>query len=119
MLFNTQLAMGNQAANQQGSSQMNAMQQRMQAQGLGGNSALMNAQIGQQARSTQANQSGLYNNLLLQGGNMRQSAIQGALNYNPQQTGQTNTQQIAGLGTWLPQVVGAGLGAAAHAGMGG
>jgi len=49
---------------------------------------------------------------LMQAGQMRQSAIGMAGQYRPLQTGQTQTQQVSGLGSWLPQVVGAGLGAA-------
>ena len=43
----------------------------------------------------------------------QQWATQLASGYSPLQTGQTATQKTSGLGTWLPQVMGAGLSIAA------
>lgn len=58
-------------------------------------------------------------NSALQNRNMSLTAMQA---YQPLQTGQTSTQTTGGLGTWLPQLAGAALGAAGSAmtgGMGG
>ena len=41
---------------------------------------------------------------------MQQNAIGTAAGYKPLQTGGTNTQSTQGLGTWLPQLLGGGLG---------
>ena len=49
----------------------------------------------------------------------RQNALNQAMSMRPLQTGGTTTQKTSGLGTWLPQVVSAGLGAAATAATGG
>lgn len=116
MFFNTQLGMGQQQLAAQNSSGMNAITQRANAMGMGGNQSLLNFQMAQQQRQGQSNQAGLFNNLLLQAGNMRQQAIGGAMNYRPQQTGMT--QQTSGMGTWLPQVAGAGIGMAGMGMMG-
>jgi len=42
---------------------------------------------------------------------MQQWATNAAESYKPLQTGGTSTESTGGLGTWLPQVLGAGLGA--------
>lgn len=111
MFFNTQLAMGNQALGQQQSSANQALLQRAQALGMSANSPLMMSQMGQMQRQGMANQAGLYNNLLLQAGQMRMQSLGMAQNYRPLQIGSnsTTTQQQSGLGTWLPQVAGMGL----------
>jgi len=113
MFFNTQMSMGNQFNNRQQASGMAAVTQRARAMGMGGNQPLLNFQMGQQQRAGQANQSQLFQNLLLQAGNVRQQAISGAMNYRPEQTGQTTS--TSGLGTWLPQVAGGALGVAGMA----
>lgn len=50
---------------------------------------------------------------------LRRQTTSQAAGYKPLQTGGTQTQTTSGLGTWLPQVVGAGLGAAAGFATGG
>jgi len=112
MFFNNQLGMGNQAISAGNSAAMNAITQRAAALG-GNNSALTNWNISNQARSAQAQRAGLFGNLLLNAGQMRQGAIGGALSYMPQITGQTSnsSETTSGLGTWLPQVAGLAMGA--------
>jgi hypothetical protein len=94
------------------------MLQRMQAMGINQSSPFFAAQLGKLQRQQSANQAGGYNNLLLQASQLRQQALGQAGSYRPLQTGQTQTQQQSGLGTWLPQLIGAGLGIAGGA-MGG
>lgn len=110
--FNQQLGMGQQQLGQQGASGQQALLQRAQALGQSGNSALMQSQQGMLQRQGMAGQSNLFNNLLMQSGQMRQSAMGMAQGYNPLQTGQTGIGSVSGVGSWLPQAIGAG-GAAA------
>jgi hypothetical protein len=49
----------------------------------------------------------------------RGTALMSMQAYQPLQTGQNSTQSTGGLGTWLPQLIGAGLGAAGGAMTGG
>jgi hypothetical protein len=112
MFFNQQLGMGQQQLGAQGASANQALLQRAQAMGVQGNSPLMMSQMGQNQRAGMAGQSNLFNNLLMQAGQMRQSALGMAGSYRPLQTGQVGVEQTSGLGSWLPQLAGAGLGAA-------
>jgi hypothetical protein len=112
MLFNTQLGMGSRNNAMQTSSALGAQQQNWQARGMNSSSPaamFMNQNLVNQGRSNQAS---MFNNLLLQAGNFRQNSIQGAMNYRPLQTGQNNQQTTSGTGTWLPQVIAAGMSAA-------
>ena len=101
--------------------------------GTSGMPAYMASEMGRAQRGTQRLQSDALTNLLLGAGQARLQAAGMAQGYNPlelgqttegrtqtdaehdsQQTGrssQTQTQQQKGLGTWLPQVAGLGLGA--------
>lgn len=112
MFFNNQLGMMNQQIGAMGASGQAATNQSLQARGINPNSPMAAFMSRQNAMGTQAQQAQGYNNLLLNAANMRQSAISGAMNYTPLQTGQTQTQQTTGLGTWLPQLAGAAMGAA-------
>jgi len=103
-------------ANQYGQAQQ-SLGQRLQQGGISSNSPMAQQQMTQLSMQNQASQSQGYNNLLLQGANTRQSAINSAMSFQPQQTGQTQSQ--SGLGTWLPQVAGAALGAAGAIATGG
>jgi len=106
MAFNTQLQMGNRALQQQQGMGNQALLQRMGASGINPSSPLYQSQLGMMQRQGMANQSGMYNNLLLNASQLRQQAIYQALGYKPLQTGMTNVQTQSGLGTWLPQVAG-------------
>jgi len=74
----------------------------------------MASQIGRQSRATSGLQANamLQNRLqmLQQGEGLRSQALGQSQGYNPLVTGQTATEKTSGLGTWLPQVIGAGLG---------
>ena len=110
--------------------------------GTGNMPAFMASMAGQSQRGTQRMQSEALTNLLLGAGQARLQATGMAQGYNPLELGQstegrtqtdaeadmreersgrsssTTTQQQKGLGTWLPQVIGMGLGAVTG-GMGG
>src|SRR5271157_2455508 len=75
MFFNQQLGMGQQQLGAQGASANRALLQRSQALGFGANSPFMASQMGALQRQGMAGQSGLFNNLLMQAGQMRQSAL--------------------------------------------
>src|SRR5882724_4697477 len=113
MFFNTQLAMGNQGLQAQESAGNQSMLQRARALGINPSSPLFAQMMAQQQRGQQGRQSDMFNNLLLQAAQLRQGAIGQAGGYRPLQTGSTNVQEQSGLGTWLPQLLSGGLGAAA------
>ena len=119
MFFNQQLGMGNQAMQTQAASGNQAMLQRAQALGISPSSPLFASMMSQQQRGNQSNQSNMFNNLLLQAGQLRQGAIGQAGAYRPLQTGQSQVQTQSGLGTWLPQLAGAALGVGMGAATGG
>ncbi len=111
MFFNQQLQM---IRRQQGQSQLSgqqSLQQRAQAMGINPNSPQYFSQMNRLQRQGQGDTSRGYGNLLLGAANLRQGAIDAAMNFRPLQTGQTGqqTQTSSGLGTWLPQVAGMGL----------
>lgn len=82
----------------------------------GGTSGALQAARERVMRANSANDSNSFLQLLLNSENIRRQATGQAMAYNPLQTGQTEVQKQSGLGTWLPQVIGAGLsGAAAFA----
>jgi len=109
-----------QAANQLGQQNMNAFNQNYLTSGFGGQAgaafkAAQGAQIGRanQALRSQANIGNIMAAL------QRQLGATGmGLSYSPLMTGTNSsgtsntTQTTSGTGTWLPQLIGAGLGAA-------
>jgi len=115
MAFNTQLGMQQRMLGQQGGQANMAYLQRAQALGMNPQSGIFQSGMNQLQRQQLANQAGGYNNLLLQAAQLRQGALGMAGSYRPLQTGQTQVQSQSGLGSWLPQVVGAGLGMAGKA----
>lgn len=115
-------------AQQAGSNNIQALLQNMLTGGIGGQSGqgFQTAQMAQTGRanqsiSSQANISNVMSAL------QRQMAATGmGMSFSPQLTGQSGNfsqqQTTGGLGTWLPQLLGAGLGAATgglFGGMGG
>lgn len=118
----SQTAKGAQTA---GNTNMQALLQNMKAQGLGG-------QAGQGWLGAQQAQTGRANQAMAAGGNVqnvlaalqRQMAATGmGMSYSPQLTGQSGnfsqSSTQSGLGTWLPQLLGAGLSAGMGAMTGG
>ena len=104
--FNSQKAAGSSAAT--GFSRPNTQANAA----LGINNPTFNAsQTTTQGRATLANQGRMTNNLILGAASNRETSLQSAMNYRPLQTGGTEVKQTSGLGTWLPQVIGMGIGA--------
>lgn len=121
--FNLGQGMGQAAAQKQGSTLMNALKQNMLTSGISGNAG--NAfQLGQKAKigratSSMGAQSTMAN---IQGALGRQmQATQMGMSFNPLLTGSSGqtVQQQSGLGTWLPQLAGAAIGAGVGAATGG
>ena len=110
--FNNMFGQSQQQIGLQGQTQMQTLMNNIrQIMGGGGaSSPFMASQVAQQGRFQGGQTSNAFNNLLLGTNQLRFGATQGALGYNPLQTGQT--QQVSGVGSWLPQLLGAGLGAA-------
>jgi hypothetical protein len=83
---------------------------------LGGNpnSAATQAILARTARGASANQFGAYANAYSNALQQQNVAASMAAAYRPLQTGgtQNTTETTSGTGTWLPQVIGAGLGMA-------
>jgi hypothetical protein len=114
-MFNTQLGMGNQQIATQGGSDMNSFLQRQQANGMNPNSGTFMQNMNRVTMNNSNQRAGLFGNLLLGASNLRSASVAGAANYRPLQTGGTGTQTVGGTGSWLPQLVATGLGAAAAA----
>lgn len=94
----------------------------------GASSPFMASQMARLGRTTSSQQAGGYNNLLIQAMQQRMQGLGMAGSFNPLVTGGNQsqsytgnmtgsssgqqTQQQSGLGTWLPQLLSAGLGGA-------
>jgi hypothetical protein len=107
--FNTRMAMGTQTNAGLGASAGASTRQANTALGTTGGGAFTNYQNAAQGRANAANQGRMANNLILGAAQNRNTSLNAAMNYRPLQTGGTQVQQTSGLGTWLPQVIGAGL----------
>jgi hypothetical protein len=121
-MFNLRLQNATKAVNQMGQQGASNIMQNTVAGGFGGGNmaAFKNAMLAQNSRATSANLSNAFSQNLLGQQQLQQNAMMGAMNYKPLATGQsgTQTQTVSGLGSWLPQLAGAAIGAFAG-GMGG
>jgi hypothetical protein len=120
--FQTQQQLGTSQAQKLGQTQMNSLLQNQNASGMGGGSSNP-AALEMQQNQARAN-TGLQSQLgflqpVQNALGMQQGAMQMAGNYKPLQTGGTQTQSTQGLGTWLPQLLGAVGGAGMSALTGG
>lgn len=79
---------------------------------LGQGGAFTTASINNAMLAGSTNTSNAFNSTLGSALQNRNFALQSAEGFNPLQTGANTTQTKSGLGTWLPQVAGAALGAA-------
>lgn len=112
--FQNQLAQQQAASRQIGQrSNANALQNLRTGGGILSNAGGFAA--GMLNRNQNANngmQANAFNTALNSALQNRNFALASMQAYQPLQTGQTSTQQQSGLGTWLPQLLGAGLGMA-------
>lgn len=122
--FQTQRQMGTTQAQQQGGQQTSGLLNNMNAMGFGGQAQpFMNEMLANQTRANAGLTSQLgFLNPMQNALGMQQFAIGQAGGFRPFQTGGTETgqqtQSVSGLGSWLPQLLGGGLGALGSA-MGG
>jgi hypothetical protein len=124
--FQTQQQMGNRQAQNMGQTAMSGLQNNMIGSGMAGGASNPAAteMMQNQARANTGLQSQLgFLAPVMNALQMQQGAMNAAGSYRPLQTGGNQTQSTGGLGTWLPQLAGAGLGLAGMAmgmpGMGG
>lgn len=97
-----------QNADQLGQRNINAFLSQMADRGFENNTAGLD-RVTRQNSALQAN--AFLGNILAYDA-MRRNAVAQAQGYRPLQTGQESVEKTSGLGTWLPNVVGAGLGLA-------
>ena len=115
--YNLGAAQGQRGANQMGQNMTNALTQNMRVSGIGGGAgnAFQMAQMGKIGRATgsmrsQANLQNIFGAL----GRQMQATGMG-MSFQPLMTGENSSgssksvEQTSGLGTWLPQLLGAGL----------
>lgn len=126
--FQAGLGMQRGTIGQQGQSAMQALLQNAQTSGFGATSPFLQNLMAQQGRTQSSQQAQGFNQLLQSMLPLQMQAL-GALQggFSPFQTGGTQqqqytgtqrgtttgqqTQQMSGLGSWLPQLIGGGLGA--------
>jgi hypothetical protein len=118
-LFNQMSARGSRQIAGQNQARTQATMQSNRALGIGSDPALLSSQTASNERAGLSAAAQQRSNLILGATQMRQSALQSALNYRPLQTGGKSVQQTSGLGTWLPQVIGLGVAGAEAAFSGG
>jgi len=119
--FGLEQQMGTRQAQGLGQQSMSGLLQNMTASGLqGGASSPAGLEMQQnQGRANTGLQAQLgFMNPMMNALQRQQQAMQLGAGYRPLQTGGTQTQSTGGLGTWLPQMIGAGMGMATG-GMGG
>lgn len=112
--FQTQQQLGTHQAGNLNQSNMSNLMGNINASGMmgGAGSPAALEMMQNQMRGNTANTANLgFLQPMQNAQGMQQFAMGQANAYRPLQTGQTSTQQTSGLGTWLPQVAGMGLGA--------
>lgn len=109
----TQMQMGNNQANLYGGTAMSNISRNMTASGMGGsNNPAGLEMMNNQMRATSGMRSQLgFLNPMQNAFTAQQNAMQLGSQYRPLQTGGTQTQTQGGLGSWLPQLAGAAIGA--------
>ena len=107
--FNQMLGMGQANIGQQNQTSMNQLTRNAMGMG-GGQNPYLQSLMAQQGRGASAQNANLCGSLLNNASNTRFAAAGNAGAFQPLQTG--STQTTGGLGSWLPQLMGAGLGMA-------
>lgn len=113
-MFQNQLSQAQNSANQVNQRNIANSTSNLRTGGglLGQGGAFTTASINNAMLSGSTNTSNAFNSTLGSALQNRNFALQSAEGFNPLQTGSNTTQTKSGLGTWLPQVAGAALGAA-------
>lgn len=103
-----------------GQSNIQSLMNNFKTTNSGGNMpGFQQALLNQSGRMTSMANANSFNTQLINGVNNQKWALNSMQSYTPLQTGQTTTEKTSGTGTWLPQVIGAGLGVAGAAMTGG
>lgn len=111
MFFNTQSQMLNKNISQQQQSSNSTMLNNARQFGSGGSNPYLASLMAQSNRAYSGMQAQGFNSLLGSAAQNRMGAASSLMNFQPLQTGGSNVQTTSGLGTWLPQLIGGGLGA--------
>lgn len=112
--FQNQLSQSMGAANQTNQRNLNNTASNIKMGGgiIGQGGGFGTASLNNAMLAGSSNTSGAFNSTLNSALQNRNFALSSAEGFNPLQTGANTTQTKSGLGTWLPQVAGAALGAA-------
>ncbi len=107
--FRAALSMGNRQATQLGQRGVRNVMGNFAASGMSGAGmpGFLAANLGRAGRATSGLQANAFWNAYLGAAQQQAQGAQGAQAYSPLQMGQTTTQTKSGLGTWLPQTLGA------------
>lgn len=110
--FQNQVNILNRTANQIGQRNVSNLTNNANLTGGGVMPGYMQSMLARTGRDTGAMQAQNFLTALMTAESNRRGAANMAIQDRPLQTGQDTTQQKSGLGTWLPQVIGAGVGLA-------
>lgn len=117
-MYNLGLANSMRGAQAAGQNNMNALNQNQKVSGMSGNAGQgwLGAQRAMMGRSNQAMSSQANMSNIMQAFQRQMGATGMGMSFSPLMTGQSSTgsqtQSTSGTGTWLPQLLGAGMGAA-------
>lgn len=119
--FNQRIGMGQNQISKQAASGMQGLLSNFRASGMSGGttSPFMQSMISRQGRATSGAMSSNFLGQLTNANQMQLGATGMAQGYQPLLQGSTSTQTTGGLGTWLPQLIGAAGSAALGAATGG
>jgi len=111
---NAWMQQSNKAIGQIGNRMNSNLMANARAGGFGGGNlpAFLQAGIARNSRAVGGMQGNAFLQSLFNAKNMQLQGTSLAQQYRPLQTGQNTTETTSGLGTWLPQVVSGGIGAA-------
>lgn len=119
-MYNLGIGASQKGAAQSGQNNMQALQSMMKTSGLTGNAGqgFQMAQQGRMGRANQGMMAGANTSNVMQALNRQMQATGMGMAFQPLMTGEkgnsssNTTQQQSGLGTWLPQLLSAGMGMA-------
>lgn len=117
--FQNQVNILNRASNQIGQRNVSNLLNNQNLTGGGVMPGYMSSMLARTGRDTGAMQAQNFLGALMQAEQNRRGAASAAFQDRPLQTGQNSVQTTSGVGTWLPQVIGAGLSGLAAVGTGG
>ena len=107
--FNQRVGMGNKQISQQAGAGMQGLLSNFRSSGMGGatTNPFLQSMISRQGRATAGAMSSNFLGQLTNANNLQLTATGMSQAYQPLLQGSTSTQTQSGLGTWLPQLLGA------------